>query len=173
MSCSILNTGYAIPCAELSNRVAGTFDIYIATYSASTVFTVDGTGVITGATGYNQFYKFECNPETIEPTEEREFNKTNLTGKWSQSVNGIIYDIDQTGRNLFALLTMNRNFVISKANDGNFYLFFKEKGAWANTGSIKHGKAMTDPKQIEFTFSEDCTAPAVEVSAAFITTLGL
>lgn len=170
MSCSILNTGYPLPCFE--NRVSGTFDMYIATFSASTIFTVDGTGVITGATGYNDFYRFEVNGDVIEPTENYEYNKDNYTNKWTQSVNGVIYDIDQTGRNLFSLITMNRNIVITKGNDGVYYLFFRNKGAKVATGSIKHGKGMTDPKQIEFTFSEDCTAPAVEVSAAFMTTLG-
>jgi hypothetical protein len=95
MSNCILNKGVTLDCR---NGQGGIQDVYMATYSASTAFTTDSDGVITGATSINTFYKFEFPSETTDVVETGTFSKENQTVFYEQTLNSIMYKTDQITR---------------------------------------------------------------------------
>lgn len=169
MSC-ILNTGVSIGCRD--DKSGGVFKLYLATYSASTIFTEDSNGVVTGVTGHNTFYEFEFPAETAEITETGTYSTENMTAYFEQVINASMYSTAQTARDALSLLGMSRLFAIAKDNNGKNYLYFRQNGGWLTSANISLGKAMGDFNGIQYTITGKNTVPAVEANTSLLTTLG-
>ena len=169
MSC-ILNTGVALGCRD--EKSGGVFALYLASYSASTIFSENGSGVVTGATAYNTFYEFQFPAETAEISETGNFSVENQTAYFEQVINSAMYSTDQTTRDALNLLGMGRVFAIAKDNTGKYFLYFRQNGGWLTSATILLGKAMGDMNGIQYTLTGKNTVPAVECHQSLLTTLG-
>jgi hypothetical protein len=170
MSTCILNKGVILDCRE---GQGGIKDIYLASYSATTTFAVNATGVITGATSANTFYKFEFPSEVTDVIETGNFSKENQTTFFEQVVNSMLYKTDQITRDTLNLLAMGRLFCITKDNSGQYILLGKENGMWMTTAAINSGKAYGDLNGISYSLTGREPYAGTEVAAAYIATLGV
>jgi hypothetical protein len=168
MSC-ILNAGVTLPCRELTGGVQ---KLYIGTFSGSTAWTKDATNVLTGVTGFNAFYEFEFPLEQTEVVEAGNFSTENQTVFYEQTVNSVMYSTTQETRDALALLGMSRLFVIIKDQNGQYFLYGKDNGAWLTTANISTGKAFSDLNGITFSIVGREPNPGNEVDASVMTVLG-
>jgi len=171
MANCILNTGLAL--ADCLQNHGGTQEMYISTFTGSTVWGVNATGEITGATGANTFYKFQFPSETTEFNEVLTNNKDTQTPTFEATINSVVYKTDQTTRDTLNLLAMSRLFVITKDNDGQFVLLGKKSGMSLTTANINSGKMLNDSKGITYTMTSKDVAAGTVVTQGYITTLSL
>lgn len=165
MSC-ILNLGYALPCREGSG---GNEKLYLASYSATTSWSVDSNNIITGGTGYNQFFDFEVDSEILGFIENGAFTK--FGGVYTQTLTTKLFNITQTERDILKLLSQTRVVCITKTNKGKYFLGGKVHGLWLTTVDITAGVMMEDEATITLTLLGKEANPADEVNSALITTL--
>lgn len=170
MSTCILNGGHSLGCRSTGG---GSTKLWLASFSATTVWTADANYNLTGCTGYNTFYLFEAPVGTISATEEVVGSIENYNVAINQTVTSMLQGITQTDAELIQLMGQYPLYAIVKHANGNFYLFGYENGLWMNAATRNFGKAKTDAVGINFTLSgqEDVLAPVV--SAALATTLSI
>lgn len=167
MTC-ILSNGTTLGCKS----AGGSQKLYLGTYSGSTEWEVDGSGIVSGVTGYCEFFEFEMPEEQIEGTSPGEYNKENNTANYSHTINARIYGIDQTSIDTIKILGQGRVFGIIKDNNDNYFLFGKNNGLHLTVGNITLGKAFADLNGADITLVGKDKYPITEVNAAVLTTLG-
>lgn len=164
----ILDSGYSLGCRT---GKGGVKTVYLGTFSGTTSYSVDPDGIVTGATGYNQFFEFEAPSETLSAMDTGIYSKDAYHQLYSQTVSAKIFATTQTERDLLYLLGSYRMFAIAEDNNGNYFLYGRNNGLWATEGEINLGTTFEDANLITFSVAGKESYPAVQVNSTLIATL--
>lgn len=157
---------YTLGCKD---NVGGNEALVIRSYSASTVWSEDANGLITGATNSTSpFYTIEARQEQIEFNAEGTHSDTNGTNFWIPTVTFFLEKYQATVRNLVYALAINNSDVIVTDNNGKYLLI---ENAYITASPTGTGKAWADPNGSTITLQSRSKTPPREVSSSFYATL--
>lgn len=160
------NLTYTLGCKD---NVGGNETLVIRSFSASTVWSEDADGLITGATNSTSpFYSIEARQEQIEFNSEGTHSDTNGTNFWTPSVTFFLEKYQATVRNLVYALAINNSDVIVTDNNGKYFLI---ENAYITASPTGTGKAWADPNGSTITLQSRSKTPPREVGATFYATL--
>jgi hypothetical protein len=170
MSC-IINSGYALDCRD---NIGGVQAVYIRTYSASTTYSYNASGVITGSTSPTggTFYKIAQRQETAEFIPGAgQHSLENGTNFWEQTVNLSFTKYQASLRDLVYNLALAEVEIIVLTQNGNYFLVGEQNGANLTASNLGVGKAFGDMNGATATFTAKEPKPAVEMSSTFFNSL--
>ncbi len=169
MSNCLISAGYSLGCRD---NLGGLQKAYIRNWSASTTYTYDSNGQITGGTA-GSFYTIEQRNETAEFTQEGQHSLENGTNFWNQNVNLVFHKYQASIRNLVYVLAQTEVEIIVLDQNGNYFLVGEQNGANLISSAPSVGKAFGDMNGATIGFQAKEPSPARQVSSAFISTLTL
>lgn len=167
MSC-ILANGYALGCKD---NTGGVQKFFIGNFSATTVYSEDSTGVITGGTVVPTFYTFEQRNEVGEFTQEGQHSVENGTNFWNQTCNLTLYKYQASIRNLLFTMAQTQLQVIVLDQNGKYFLIGEQNGADMTSSTGSAGKAYGDLNGSTFTLLAKEPSPAREISSTYFASL--
>ena len=170
MSC-VYNSGYSLGCRD---NLGGLQKVYIRSYSASTTYSYDSNGVITGGTNTaSPFYTIEQRTETAEFIQEGQHNLENGTNFWNQNVNLTFHKYQASLRNLVYSLALSEVDVIVLDQNGKYFLVGEQNGANLISSGPNTGKAYGDLNGATVGLQAKEPTPAREIDSTFFATLSL
>lgn len=170
MAC-LINTGYALGCRD---NLGGIQKIYLRNFSASTTYSYDSTGVITGATNSgSSFYTIEQRTETGEFNQNGQHSLENGTNFWEQNVNLVLHKYQASLRNLIYLVAQTEVDIIVLDQNNRYFCIGEQNGANLIASAPNVGKAYGDLNGATIGFQAKEPYPAREMSATFVGTLTL
>ena len=118
MSCS-LTTGYALGCRD---SVGGIKAIYVQAFNATGSVNTNGSGTVTGFTGYSAsgFFEYDLTKATSSLTETLTASTENGTLFYAPEVTFTINKLQVAVRNELRLLARNRTIVIVQDNNSKY-----------------------------------------------------
>lgn len=168
MAC-LLTTGYSLGCRD---NLGGIQKVYIRNWSASTTWTYDSNGQITGGTNTGtSFYTVEQRNETAEFTQEGQHSLENGTNFWNQNVNLMFHKYQASIRNLVYVLAQTEVEIIVLDQNGNYFLVGEQNGANLISSAPTVGKAFGDLNGASVGFQAKEPTPARQMTSTFISTL--
>lgn len=168
MAC-LYNTGYALGCRD---NLGGLQKVYVRNWSASTSYTYDSTGQITGGTNIaSSYYTVEQRNETAEFMQEGQHSLENGTNFWNQNVNLVFHKYQASIRNLIYLMAQTETEIIVLDQNGNYFLIGEQNGANLIASAPNVGKAFGDLNGSTVGFQAKEPAPARQLTTAFFATL--
>jgi len=169
MSC-ILNNGYSLTCRD---NIGGIQRAYIRNWSASTVYTYDSGGTITGGTNTgNSFYTFEIRPETggFDPGVGNH-SLENGTNFWAQELTIVMHKYQASIRTLLYALAQTEMEVIVLDQNNNYILMGEQNGANLTASKASVGSKYGDMNGVTMTLTAKEPKAATFVSSTFAATL--
>lgn len=170
MSC-ILGSGYSLECR---NNTAGVDYVLIRSYSATTTYSYNSDGVITGSTSPTggTYYKFAQRSETANFLPGvGEHNIENGTNMWMQQLDLNFTKYQSSLRNLLYDLSLSELDVIVVSQNGTIFKMGEFNGSNLTASNASVGKVYTDLQGATVTLTAREPKPAAEMSAAFLATL--
>ena len=151
MSCS-LTTGYALGCRD---SVGGIKTIYVKPWLATGSLNTNGSGTVTGFTGYSAsgWFEYDLTKATSQMTETLNASVENGTIFYTPEVTFTINKLQVAVRNELRLLARNRLLVIVKDNNLRYWILGGENGLEATAGTAATGTAFGDRSGYEMTLS--------------------
>lgn len=171
MSC-VLDSGYSLGCRD---NIGGLQKVYIRNWSASTTYTYDVNGVVTGGTNTaTPFYTFEQRNETAEfAPGEGQHSLENGTNFWNQNVNLTFHKYQASLRDLLYVMAQTELEIIVLDQNGKYFLVGEQNGANLIGSNASVGKAFGDLNGVTINLQAKEPGPAREISSTFIGTLTL
>ena len=151
MSCS-LTTGYALGCRD---SIGGIKAIYVQAFNATGSVNTNGSGTVTGFTGYasGSFFQYDLTKATSSMTETLNASTENGTLFYTPEVTFTINKLQTSVRNELRLLARNRLLVIVLDNNGRYWLLGAANGLEASAGTAGTGTAFGDRSGYEMTLT--------------------
>jgi len=169
MSCN-LTTGYALGCRD---AVGGIKEIRLAVYNTSGSFDTNGSGTVTGFTGYasgtagsNPFYKYDLTKATSQFTETINASTENGSLFYQQDLTLVVNRLQVQIRNEMFVLAQNRLVAIVRDRMDNYWILGSDTGLEVTAGTGQTGTANYDRSGYEITLSALESYPMYAVSAA-------
>lgn len=169
MAC-LLTSGYSLGCRD---NIGGIQKVYMRNWSASTTYTYDSNGQVTGGTNTStSFYTFEQRNETAEfNAGEGQHSIENGTNFYNQNVNLMFHKYQASIRNLIYVLAQTECEIIVLDQNGKYFLVGEQNGANVIASNSNVGKVFGDLNGSTINFQAKEPWPAREVSSTFISTL--
>jgi hypothetical protein len=150
MSACLINNGISIDCI---NVVPGVKEIYLATYSASTTYSINAANVITGATSLNSVYKFEFPRNTASYTDEAQVNQANQSIAYTPTISFKANKMTATERDKVLLIAKAKTIAIVVDNMGQFIILGIDNGLTCSVAGGQSGVAATDSNDYHITLN--------------------
>ena len=169
MAC-ILNNGYALSCRD---NIGGIQRAYIRNWSASTVYTANSGGTITGGTNTGaSWYTFEVRPETgmFDPGQGNH-SLENGTNFWAQQLDLVMHKYQASIRTLLYALAQTEMEIIVLDQNNNYYLMGEQNGANLTASKASVGSKYGDMNGVTLTMIAKEPQAAALVSSTFVSTL--
>lgn len=168
MAC-LYTGGYSLGCRD---NLGGIQKVYIRNWSASTTYTYDANGQVTGGTNTGvTWYTVEQRNETAEFNQEGQHNLENGTNFWNQNVNLVFHKYQASIRNLVYTMAQTETEIIVLDQNGNYFLVGEQNGANLIASGPATGKAFGDLNGATAGFQAKEPTPARQVSSTFISAL--
>lgn len=168
MSC-VFNSSYTLGCRD---NTGGLQKVYIRNWSASTTWSYDSTGAITGGTNTAaSFYTIEQRNQTAEFTQEGQHSLENETNFWNQNVNLVFHKYQASIRNLVYALAQTEVEIIVLDQNGKYFLVGEQNGANLISSAPGTGKAYGDLSGALVGLQASEPSPSREMSSTLIGTL--
>jgi hypothetical protein len=169
MSC-LINSGYSLGCRD---NLGGIQKVFVRNWSASTTYTYDANGVITGGTNTGtSFYTFEQRNETAEFIPgEGQHSLENGTNFWNQNVNLVFHKYQASLRDLLYVIAQTEVEIIVLDQNGKYFIVGEQNGANLIGSNASVGKAFGDLNGVTVNFQAKEPGPAREINSTFIGTL--
>ena len=163
MSCS-LTTGYALGCRD---SIGGIKTIYVQAFNATGSVNTNGSGTVTGFTGYasGSFFEYDLTKATSSMTETLNASVENGTLFYTPEVTFTINKLQVAVRNELRLLARNRLIVIVQDNNNRYWLLGADNGLEATAGTAGTGTAFGDRSGYEMTLSGMETNPMLLIQS--------
>ena len=163
MSCS-LTTGYALGCRD---SIGGIKAIYVQAFNATGSVNTNGSGTVTGFTGYasGSFFEYDLTKATSSMTETLNASVENGTLFYTPEVTFTINKLQVAVRNELRLLARNRLIVIVQDNNNRYWLLGADNGLEATAGTAGTGTAFGDRSGYEMTLSGMETNPMLLIAS--------
>lgn len=159
---------YTLGCKD---NTGGNEALYLRSYSASTAWSEDSTGLITGATNTSSsFYTIEARQEQILFNAEGTHSDTNGTNFWTPNVTFFLEKYQATTRNLVYAMALSNLDVIVLDNNGKYFLI---ENAYITASAPGTGQAWADPNGASITLQSRSKTPPREISSSLIATLSI
>ncbi len=157
MSCS-LTTGYALGCRD---SVGGIKAIYVQAFNATGSVNTNGSGTVTGFTGYSAsgFFQYDLTKATSSLTETLTASTENGTLFYAPEVTFTINKLQVAVRNELRLLARNRTIVIVQDNNSRYWVLGADNGMEVTAGTAGTGTAFGDRSGFDITLSGMETNP--------------
>ena len=157
MSCS-LTTGYALGCRD---SVGGIKAIYVQAFNATGSVNTNGSGTVTGFTGYSAsgFFEYDLTKATSSLTETLTASTENGTLFYAPEVTFTINKLQVAVRNELRLLARNRTIVIVQDNNSRYWVLGADNGMEVTAGTAGTGTAFGDRSGFDITLSGMETNP--------------
>lgn len=168
MACA-LTSNLTLDCRD---SIGGIKRFYVSEWASGTTWTVT-TGTVTAVSGNGTFRKYEQEEETGLFEEQWQASRENGTLFFEQDATMIFYKGQATTRNELLLVAKNRLFIIARDNNDKYWLMGRQSGAMLEPSKFTTGTAKGDRPGYELKFKAKELAPAEELSASVVTTLGL
>ncbi len=168
MSNCLLSTGYSVGCLD---NLGGVQKFYIATYSASTTYSADSTGLIVSGTNQPTYYSIEQLPETGEFNQEGQHNKDTGTNHYVQLANMTLFKYQASLKNLIQVLAQTRTRIIVLSQTGKYFVLGEQNGTRLINSAPSVGKGFGDLNGSTLNFEAKEPALASEMSSAYFATL--
>ncbi len=164
MSCS-LTTGYALGCRD---SIGGIKTIYVQAFNSTGSVNTNGSGTVTGFTGYSAsgFFEYDLTKATSSMTETLNASVENGTLFYTPEVTFTINKLQVAVRNALRLLAQNRLIVIVQDNNSRYWLIGADNGLEASAGTAGTGTAFGDRSGYEMTLSGMETNPMLLIASA-------
>jgi hypothetical protein len=168
MAC-LLNTGYSLGCRD---NIGGIQKVYVRNWSASTTWSYDSNGQITGGTNTStSWYTLEQRNETAEFKQEGQHSLENGTNFWQQNVNLVFHKYQASIRNLVYVMAQTEMELIILDQNGNYFLVGEQNGANLIASAPSVGKAFGDLNGSTVGFQAKEPSPSRQLGSTFISTL--
>lgn len=168
MAC-LYTAGSSLGCLD---NLGGLQKVYIRNWSASTTYTYDSTGSVTGGTNTSTpWYTIEQRQETGEFTQEGQHNVQNGTNFWNQNVNLMLHKYQASLRNLVYVMAQTETEIIVLDQNGNYFLVGEQNGANLISSAPSVGKAFGDMNGVTIGFQAKEPSPARQLGSTFVSTL--
>lgn len=171
MSC-IINSGYALGCRD---NIGGVQEVYIRSFSATTTYSYNSDGVITGSTTgatASPYYRVAQRMETAEFIPgEGQHSVENGTNFWQETVNLSFTKYQASVRNLVYNLALAEVEIIVLTQNGQYFLVGEQNGANLTASNANVGKAFGDMNGATVSFLAKEPKPAAEMSSTYFNTL--
>ena len=163
MSCS-LTTGYALGCRD---SIGGIKTIYVQAFNTTGSVNTNGSGTVTGFTGYasGSFFEYDLTKATSSMTETLKASVENGTLFYTPEVTFTINKLQVAVRNELRLLARNRLIVIVQDNNSRYWLLGADNGLEATAGTAGTGTAFGDRSGYEMTLSGMETNPMLLIQS--------
>jgi len=163
MSCS-LTTGYALGCRD---SIGGIKQIYIQAFNTTGSVNTNGSGTVTGFSGYSAsgFFEYDLTKATSSMTETMNASVENGTLFYTPEVTFTINKLQVAVRNALRLLAQNRLIVIVQDNNSRYWLLGADNGLEATAGTAVTGTAFGDRSGYEMTLSGMETNPMLLIQS--------
>jgi len=173
MSDCDLTSGYSIPACN--QGTGGVAQVWIGSWSGSSVLSLDSDNIITGATTSPSMYEFEMDGETINYTEnEVGVAPGQFGGIYFNQVLNLVFNRNTSSiRNKIMLLSQTKIQAVVQDNNGLYWLLFHESGGRVSTGTGGTGKVMGDPNSTSIEFQSNSSVKAYEVNSTALTDFGI
>ena len=157
MSCS-LTTGYALGCRD---SVGGIKAIYVQAFNATGSVNTNGSGTVTGFTGYSAsgFFEYDLTKATSSLTETLTASTENGTLFYAPEITFTINKLQVLVRNELRLLARNRTIVIVQDNNSKYWVLGADNGMEVTAGTAGTGTAFGDRSGFDITLSGMETNP--------------
>jgi len=164
MSCS-LTTGYALGCRD---SIGGIKRVYVQAFNATGSVNTNGSGLVTGFTGYavSGFFEYDLTKATSSMTETLNASVENGTLFYTPEVTFTINKLQTAVRNELRLLARNRLLVIVQDNNSRYWVLGADNGLEVTAGTAGTGTAFGDRSGYEMTLSGMETNPMLNIAAA-------
>jgi len=151
MSCS-LTTGYALGCRD---SVGGIKTIYVQSFNPTGSCNTNGSGSVTGFTGYasGSFFEYDLTKATSSMTETLNASIENGSLFYTPEVTFTINKLQVLVRNELRLLARNRLLVIVQDNNNRYWVLGAANGLEATAGTAGSGTAFGDRSGYEMTLT--------------------
>jgi hypothetical protein len=151
MSCS-LTTGYALGCRD---SVGGIKTIYVQSFNPTGSCNTNGSGSVTGFTGYasGSFFEYDLTKATSSMTETLNASIENGSLFYTPEVTFTINKLQVLVRNELRLLARNRLLVIVQDNNNRYWVLGAANGLEATAGTAGTGTAFGDRSGYEMTLT--------------------
>lgn len=158
----LINNGYTLGCSS----IGGVEKLWLGTYSADSLYTLDANDVITGVTSGATVFLFEQDMEYAGLNQEGQFARENGTVHFSSVVSAKFIELDYELRNTMLALSKAPLVAVVKTNSGQFFFLGLESAGRATSGVLSAGVAMGDLNgaTLEVTFKSKNGAFLIEES---------
>jgi hypothetical protein len=169
-SCSCVLSEYTLACR---NNTGGIQKIWISCYDSNITWTLDGTNVITGATGGsgNSWYAFEQEIETGSFLQNGQFSTENGTTFFEQVLEITLHKMDAAQRNRIQSLVIGAWRVIVLDQQGTYWMMGFQNPVRVSSATPQLGKAYGDLNGAILTFNGKEPENAYSIQTAFALTL--
>jgi hypothetical protein len=148
MSC-IIDNGFALGC----NSIGGVEKVWLGTYTAAALYTLDANNVITGVTSGGTVYLFEQDIEFAGLEQTGQFSRENGTVFYESVLSTKFIELDAELRNTILALGRAPVFAVVKSNAGAYYLLGVESAGRATEGTASLGVAQGDMNGATLSFT--------------------
>ena len=139
MSC-ILNRGKSLGCST----IAGVEKVWLGTYDADAVYTIDANGIVTSVTGATGVYLFEQDMEYAGFNQPATITRENGTVFFQSDLNLKFIDLDADLIELTLKLVNAPLYAVFLSNSGNYFIAGVESAGRATESQLSLGVAMGD-----------------------------
>lgn len=153
-------TSYALGCRE----TVGVADLYVRPWSASTQYTYDSNGMITGGTS-GTVYSLGMRIETAE-YHPGVLQQTNSTVSYNETLAFELHQYQATLRNIAIAMAKAECEFFVRTQANRYFVIGEENGALAQENDNSLGKELNSMNGATFSFLAKSSTPAREVSAA-------
>ena len=165
MSCG-LTTGYTLGCRDAAGGIK---EVRIAVLNATGTVATNGSGTVTGFTGYGtSFYEYDLTKATSQMTETANVSLENGTVFYQQDVQFIINKLQVAVRNELRLLARNRVLAIVRDQNDRYWLLGAANGCDMSAGTAQTGTAFGDRSGYDITLTGMETEPMYLVSGTLL-----
>ena len=162
MSCS-LTTGYALGCRD---SIGGIKTIYVQAFNATGSVNTNGSGTVTGFTGYasGSFFEYDLTKATSSMTETVAGNIENGTLFYTPEITFTINKLQTAVRNELRLMARVNIIAIVLDNNGLYWLLGANNGLEVTAGTAGTGTAFGDRNGYNFTLTGMEPEPMLNIS---------
>jgi len=167
MAC-LLSTGYSLGCRD---NIGGVQEVYIANFSATQTYTLDGDNNITGVAASGTYYTFEQEMESAEFQQPGTLSTENGTVFFEQNLTLMFHKNDAALRNQLLLLAQGNLSVIVRDQRNEYWLMGYQNGVRATEASMATGKSFGDMNGVTVTLQGKEPVPAYRIDDISIFTI--
>lgn len=167
-NCNSNVIGFERSCESIASGVK---NLWIASFSAGTVWDSAADGSITGATGAPTFYPVEIRESTCQFAEELVVNAQYGSKNVRQNFTLEILGGSQSARTFTNTILTSRMVLVSETEDGNFILAGESKALEVTAGGSTTGIQAGEKHALTLTVSGLAADFAPTLSDAYATTL--